>query len=161
MKNIAVILCCACLFWGITAHAQNRAENKGQNKEQRGERTDRRDSREEERWGRNEHHGDGNEHHGDRNEHRGDRKDNCGGKDDVSAIVITVVNFNPDLGTITGPTSVASGASAAYDITPNLNVTFALVVDGVFVWSSNEPFTYDLLNVTAPHVIEVYFNSGG
>jgi hypothetical protein len=150
MKNLTAIFVCVCLFWGISAHAQNRTENKGQNKEQRGERTDRRDSREEERWGRNEHHGDGNEHHGDRN-------DNCGGKDDVTAIVITVVNYNLDLGSIVGPTSVASGASATYDITPNLNATFLLVVDGVFVASTNSPYTYTIPSVTSTHVIEVFF----
>jgi hypothetical protein len=75
--------------------------------------------------------------------------------------VITVVNYNPDLGTIVGPSSVPSGGTATYDITPNAGNSFTLFVDGNVVASDFVPFTLTLTNVTAPHLIEVTFTAGG
>lgn len=74
-----------------------------------------------------------------------------------NTFTITIVNDNPGLGTITGPTSVPSGGSAIYSIVPNDGYTFILILDGVGVSSNNVADTYTLLNVTAPHTLEVQF----
>ncbi|HEY6950980.1 MAG TPA: hypothetical protein VI758_01165 [Bacteroidota bacterium] len=77
--------------------------------------------------------------------------------DESNTFTITIVNDNPSLGTISGPMTVASGDSAVYTIVPNDGYNFTLLVDGTGVYSDNVAATYTLLDVTAPHTVEVTF----
>ncbi len=77
-------------------------------------------------------------------------------------ISITIINHNPDVGVVTGPSSVPSGQSATFDIAANQPCTFSLVFNGVPIFEGAllfDPFvtsfTFD--NVTDPLVVDAYF----
>jgi hypothetical protein len=124
-----------------------------------------RDGRDRDGWDRDGWDRDGRDRDGrDRDGRDRDGRDhNCndnGGGSTFIAITINIIN-NGGSGTVSGPTSVQSGATANYDIVPDVATfsSFVLVIDGVPVYGDNVPYSFTLSNVTAPHTIEVTFSS--
>jgi len=77
-------------------------------------------------------------------------------------VSISIINHNPDVATVTGPSSVPSGQSATFDILANQPCTFSLVFNGVPMFEGallfdplTTSFTFD--NVTDPLVVDAYF----
>ena len=157
------------LFVSVPANAQHR-ENKASMHFQQGNNHDGdRDGRghqDRDRDGRDHHDGDrdGKDHDG--RDHDGKDHDcgngggNGGGSNNI-AITVTITTDGVGSGTVSGPASVPSGKDATYIIVPDVasSSAFVLLVDGVPVYSDNTSYSFTLVNVTAPHTIEVFFSS--
>ena len=82
----------------------------------------------------------------------------------ISAGYTIVSSVQSGNGTITplGETSVDSGSSQSYTITPNPNnVLSQIIIDGSVVWSGGQdtPYTYTFSNISEDHTISVVFLS--